>query len=403
MGMLLPGGFSSKELYNEIMRKYALSLGMTLLVGLLWGACEEEPTPYGGTDGAPPTKNDGTTTPTDGVAPDNAQGPQDGPKPTDKPGPPADKPKPPADKPRPPTDKPRPPVDKPKPPDKPPAGCSVFPANNPWNTDISSYSVHKNSAKYVANIGASESLHPDFGTVWAGAPNGIPYVIVPGNQPKVPIKFTDYPSESDPGPYPIPKNAPIEGGPNGTDDRHVIAVDMTNCMLYELFYAFPVSGGKSWKASSGAIFNMKSNKLRKIGWTSADAAGLPIFPGLVRYEEVKAGAIKHALRFTVVKSQKAYVLPATHWASSSTDPNRPPMGLRFRLKKSFNISGYSKDNQVILTALKKYGMIMADNGGDWFLSGAPNSKWNDSDLHKLKQVKGSDFEVVDTGPIKTSY
>jgi hypothetical protein len=280
--------------------------------------------------------------------------------------------------------------------------CTVFPAQNPWNTDISKHKVHANSAAFINSIGPDKGMHPDFGTVWAGAPNGIPFVVVPGNQPKVQIIFTDYPSESDPGPYPIPPNAPIEGGPQGTGDRHVIAVDMTSCMLYELFNAWPQKNG-SWKASSGAKFDMTSNKLRPLGWTSADAAGLPVYPGLIRYEEVQAGAINHALRFTVSKSQKAYVLPATHYASSSTDPNRPPMGLRLRLKSGFDISSYSKENQVILTALKKYGMFVADNGGDWYLSGAPNPKWDDDDLHKLKQVKGKDFEVVDTGPIKTSY
>ncbi len=284
-----------------------------------------------------------------------------------------------------------------------PAVCTVFPANNPWNTDISTLPVHKNSANFITSIGAGDSLHPDFGTVWAGAPNGIPYVIVPGNQTKVPIVYTAWGNQSDPGPFPIPDTAPIEGGPNGTGDRHVIAVDMTSCVLYELFYAFFQGAGKGWKASSGAKFDLKSNKLRTIGWTSADAAGLPIYPGLVRYDEVQSGAIKHALRFTVSKSQKAYVLPATHYASSSTDANRPPMGLRLRLKASVNISGYSKSNQVILKALKTYGMIVADNGSDWFLSGAPNAKWNDGDLNKLKQIKGSNFEVVDTGPIKTTY
>jgi hypothetical protein len=280
--------------------------------------------------------------------------------------------------------------------------CTVFPASNPWNTDISGSKVHASSAAFIASIGATKGLHPDFGTVWNGAPNGIPYVVVPGNQAKVPIVFTDYGNESDPGPYPIPPNAPIEGGANGTGDRHVIAVDMTGCVLYELFNAWPQPNG-SWEASSGATFDMRSNNLRPIGWTSADAAGLPVYPGLVRRDEVKAGAINHALRFTVSKSQKAYVLPATHYASSSTDPNLPPMGLRLRLKASFDISGFSADNQVILTAMKKYGMFVADNGSDWFISGAPDPSWDDDDLAKLSQVKGSDFEAVDTGPIKTSY
>jgi len=280
--------------------------------------------------------------------------------------------------------------------------CPIFPADNAWNTDISGLKVHASSQSFIASIGAGESLHADFGTVYEGAPNGIPYVVVGASQAKVPITFIDDGAEeSDPGPYPIPLDAPIEGGPDGDGDRHVIAVDMESCVLWELARGF--RKGDGWEAAYGAKFNLRSNALRPIGWTSADAAGLPIFPGLVRYDEVKAGAIRHAIRFTVNLSQKAYVLPATHYASSSTDPNRPPMGLRLRLKASYNISGFSKDNQVILTAFKKYGIIVADNGSDWFFSGAPDSRWNDEDLTKLSQLKGSDFEVVDSGPIKTSY
>lgn len=282
-----------------------------------------------------------------------------------------------------------------------PGGCTIFPPNNPWNQDITSLPVHSNSSNFVNAIGGSKPLHPDFGTVWNGAPNGIPFIIVPGNQPRVPINFTDYGDESDPGPYPIPLTAPIEGGPQGTGDRHVIALDLTNCMLYELFYAFPKANG--WDASSGAIFDLRTNKLRTIGWTSADAAGLPIMPGLVDYDEVQSGVIDHALRFTVGQSQRAFVRPATHWASTNTNPNLPPMGLRFRLKASFDISSFSQSNQVILRALKKYGMFMADNGGDWFLSGNPSPKWDDDDLSNLKSIQGTDFEVVDTGPIETSY
>lgn len=283
------------------------------------------------------------------------------------------------------------------------SACTVFPADNQWNTDISGNKVHQASASIIASIGADKSLHPDFGTVYNGAPNGIPYVLVPGGQALAPIVYTDYGDESDPGPFPIPQDAPVEGGAAGTDDRHVIAVDMSGCVLYELFNAWPQGKGKGWKASSGARFDLRSNKLRKIGWTSADAAGLPIYPGLVRHAEVATGTIGHALRFTVQKSRQAYVLPATHWASSSTDPSHPPMGLRLRLKASIDISGYSKSNQVILKALQTYGMFVADNGSDWFLSGAPNPKWDDDDLHQLKKIKGKDFEVVDTGPIRTSY
>jgi len=285
--------------------------------------------------------------------------------------------------------------------DFPSAGCTIFPADNPWNTDISGYEVHAKSAAFIASIGAAKGLHPDFGTVWEGAPLGIPYVMVPANQAKLPMTFESWPEESDPGPYPIPLDAPIEGGPSSSGDRHVIAVDLAACMLYEIGNAYPSPPG--WRASGGAKFNLRSNKLRKVGWTSADAAGLPIFPGLVRRDEVKSGAIKHALRFTVSKTQRAYVLPATHYASTNTDANLPPMGLRLRLKASFNLSGFSKDNQVILTAMKKYGIIVADNGSDWYISGAPDSQWNDEELSQLSKVKGSDFEVVDTGKINTSY
>ncbi len=277
--------------------------------------------------------------------------------------------------------------------------CQIFPANNPWNQDISKCQVHPNSANFVKSIGADKPLHPDFGTVYEGAPNGIPFVVVKGTQKMVPIHFTSYASDSDPGPYPIPDNAPVEGGPTGTGDRHVLVVDEDHCKLYELFSAHKVANG--WEAASGAIFDLKSNKLRPLGWTSADAAGLPIFPGLVRYEEVKKGAINHALRFTVENSQRAYILPATHFASSKTSVSLPPMGLRLRLKASYDISKFPKDAQIILTALKKYGMIVADNGGDWYLGGAPDPRWNDADLATLKQVKGSDFEAVFTGPVQT--
>lgn len=277
----------------------------------------------------------------------------------------------------------------------------VFPADNPWNTDISAYPVHSNSANFIASIGPSIGLHADFGTVWNGAPNGIPYVTVDGSQAQVPITFVAYGSESDPGPYPVPAGAPIEGGPSGTGDRHVLVVDTTNRRLYELFRAFPNAQG-GWDADSGAIFDMTSNALRPAGWTSADAAGLPVFPGLVRYDEaVTQGAINHALRFTVQASQRAYIEPARHWASSSTDPDRPPMGLRLRLKASVDISSFPPEVQVILTCLKRYGMLMADNGSNWYISGAPDPRWNDSNLATLSQIKGSDFEAVYTGPTIT--
>jgi hypothetical protein len=278
---------------------------------------------------------------------------------------------------------------------------AIFPANNPWNMDISSLPVHSNSANFVASIGAGVGLHPDFGTTYQGAPNGIPFDVVDASQPRVPITFVAYGSESDPGPYPVPPTAGIEGGPGGTGDRHVLVIDRDNGVLYELYRAFP-DGNGGWNADSGAIFDLASNAQRPLGWTSADAAGLPVFPGLVRYEEaVLNGAIEHALRFTVSRSQRGFVDPARHFASSSTDPNRPPMGLRLRLKQSVDLSGFPAEVRVILQALKTYGMIVADNGSDWFLSGAPDPRWSDSNLATMRQIVGSDFEVVDTGPIVT--
>jgi len=280
-------------------------------------------------------------------------------------------------------------------------GKRVFPPDNPWNKDISRDPVAPNSDALIASIGLDKSLHPDFGTVWSGAPNGIPYVVVPGTQPKVPVIF-EYAGESDPGPYPIPPDAPIEGGPDAKGDRHVLVIDRDNWKLYELFAAYPEEGGKRWRAGSGAIFDLNSNKMRPAGWTSADAAGLPIFPGLVRYDEVmEQKAIRHALRFTCTRTRRAYVYPARHFASRHTDLNLPPMGMRVRLKASFDISGFPPAAQVILTALKRYGMMVADNGGDWFLSGAPDPRWNDDDLQTLKRVKGRDFEVVKMDELAT--
>lgn len=276
--------------------------------------------------------------------------------------------------------------------------CTIFPADNPWNTDISGYPIHTKSAAYIASIGASTAMHADFGTVYNGAPNGIPFVVVPGDQPRVPITFA-WASESDPGPYPIPEDPPVEGGTNGTGDRHILIVDQENCELWEIFKSQFTNS--AWTGLSGAYFDLTSNVLRTDGWTSADAAGLPIFPGLVRLEEVEAGEITHALRFTVPQTQKAYIHPATHYASDATSSSLPPMGLRVRLKASVDISGFSTRNQVILTALKKYGMFLADNGSAWYLSGAPNSGWADDDLHDLNQIQGSDFEAVETGTIVT--
>jgi hypothetical protein len=278
-------------------------------------------------------------------------------------------------------------------------GRRLFPDDNPWNQDISGLPKDPNSDALIASIGLDKPLHPDFGTVWNGAPSGIPYVVVPGAQPKVPIHF-DYGGESDPGPYPVPLDAPIEGGPKSKGDRHVLVLDRDNGKLYELFSSY--REGSGWRAGSGAVFDLNSNQMRPAGWTSADAAGLPILPGLARYDEACIHkAIPHALRFTIVHSRRAYVYPARHFASTHTDPNLPPMGMRVRLRADYDISGFPPSAQVILTALKKYGMIVADNGGDWFVSGAPDPRWKDDELETLKRVKGRDFEVVKMGELVT--
>ncbi len=274
-------------------------------------------------------------------------------------------------------------------------GRKVFPAGDEWNRDVSKDPVDPNSAALIASIGADTGLHPDFGANWEGRPFGIPYVIVPGNQPKVPVRF-EYADESDAGPYPIPPDAPIEGGPQADGDRHVLVIDADRWVLYETFSSYPE--GKGWRAGSGAIFDLATNKPRPAGWTSADAAGLPIFPGLVRYDEVvEQKAVPHAVRFTCRRSRRAYVPPARHFASRDADPNLPPMGMRVRLKAGFDLSDFPASARVILTALKKYGMILADNGSDWFVSGAPDERWRDDELNALKRVKGSDFEVVKMG------
>jgi hypothetical protein len=277
----------------------------------------------------------------------------------------------------------------------------MFPADNAWNTDISADPLDPASATLISACGGTAALHPDFGTVFNGAPNGIPYVVVHGSQPKVPVTF-QYSDESDKGPYPIPPDAPIEGGAGSTGDRHVLVVDVDNWKLYELFDAHPANGGASWTAGSGAIFDLNSNALRPAGWTSADAAGLPILPGLVRYDEVvEQQEIRHALRFTCPTTRRAYISPARHFASSRTDASLPPMGMRVRLKSSVDISKFSARNQVILKAMRKYGMLLADNGSAFFVSGAPDSRWNDDELSALKTLHGSDFEVVKMGTLVT--
>ena len=282
-------------------------------------------------------------------------------------------------------------------------GALAFPANNPWNTDISGAAVDPASNALIAAIGLTTGLHPDFGSgLYQGAPIGIPYVVVAGNQPKVALHFTAYGDESDPGPYPLPPNAPIEGqqadGSAFGGDRHVLVIDRDANRLYEIGNAYPQSDG-SWQASGGAVFDLTSNNVRpgaQPGWTSADAAGLPIFPGLVRYEEAASGVIRHAFRFTVSATRKAYVPPANHWASSNTSATLPPMGMRVRLKAGFVIpSNFSTESKAILQAMKTYGMLVADNGSNWFVSGAPDPRWNnDKLLSELGSVKGADFEVL---------
>jgi hypothetical protein len=280
-------------------------------------------------------------------------------------------------------------------------GFVPFPSTSLWNTDISSAPVDANSANYINFIGSTVTLHPDFGSGTIHSQTiGIPYQVVAATQAKVAVTLGAFADESDPGPEPIPANALIEGYPKpGNGDRHVLVLEKDGCWLYELYNATVKSG--KWSADSADVWDMTINEQRPYTWTSADAAGLSVFVGLARYDEVAAGAINHALRFTVPTSQKAFVLPATHWASTTTNTNAPPMGLRLRLKASFDISAYPADDQVILTAMKKYGLILADNGSAIFVSGAPDDRWNNTNLNLLKQVTASNFEVVQTGTIYT--
>jgi len=279
-------------------------------------------------------------------------------------------------------------------------GCPVFPYGNIWSMPVDNLPVLADSAAYVTSIGADRSLKADFGSgTWEGGPIGIPFVVVGGEQPRLPVSFR-WADESDPGPYAVPLDAPIEGGSRSDGDRHAIALDRDNCILYELYRAFPGDG--RWRTDSAAIFDLRSHGLRPAGWTSADAAGLPILPGLVRYEEVAAGEIRHAIRFTAPRTQRAFLWPARHYASDSTDKKLPPMGLRMRLRANFDVSGYSAEMRVILNALKKYGMILADNGSPWFLSGAPDSRWNNEMLRELSRVHGSDFEAVDVSSLRVN-
>jgi len=282
-------------------------------------------------------------------------------------------------------------------------GFRPFPAADLWNQDISSAPVDPNSAAIINDIGPAIAVHADFGSgQYNGSNIGIPYVVVDGTQPLVTVNFNAYGDESDPGPMPVPPNGPIEGDPNpGNGDRHVLVLDKGNCFLYELFNSVP-GANNSWAADSAAVWDLTATEQRPYTWTSADAAGLPIFPGLARYDEVAAGRITHALRFTLQHSRAAFTPPATHWASNTSDPLAAPMGMRLRLKSSFDISRYSAANHVILQALKQYGMIMADNGSSMYISGAPDARWDNNDLHQLGNLHASDFEVVQMNPIYTA-
>lgn len=269
--------------------------------------------------------------------------------------------------------------------------CAVFPTNNIWNTPVDTLPVDANSNLYVATIGTTKFLHPDF----SAAGGGIPFVTVPGTQPKVPIVMSS--PEVDPGPYPVPPDAPVEIG----SDAHVLVVDRDNCILYEL-YAAAVQPDHSWTADSGAVFDLKCNALRPMWWTSADAAGLPILAGLVRYEEVQSGEIRHAIRLTVPQTRNSWVWPGRHRASSLTDVKYPPMGQRFRMKANYDISGFAPEVQVVLRALKKYGMILADNGSAWYITGVPDSRWDDDAFHAMHNILGSAFEAVDVSSLMIS-
>ena len=275
--------------------------------------------------------------------------------------------------------------------------CPVFPASNAWNARVDALPVAANSAQMIQSIGVGVGLHPDFGSgLYDGRPIGVPFDVVSKKTPRSKVSF-EYADESNRVPYPIPASVHIEGGRQSDGDRHALLLDKDACKLYELFALNPKGGG--WRAGSGAVWDLRSNALRPAGWTSADAAGLPIFPGLARYDEVARGVIDHALRFTASRTRRAYVYPARHYASSSDDPALPPMGLRVRLKASVDISGFPKQTRIVLQAMKTYGLILADNGSNWYVSGAPSPKWSNDDLHSLSRIHGSDFEVVDTSSL----
>jgi len=280
--------------------------------------------------------------------------------------------------------------------------CPVFPADNIWNTRVDALPRHPLSERFVESVGAGRILHPDFGAgLYEGAPIGIPLTVIPRGQKRVRVQF-EYSGESDLSAYPIPPDAAVERNGNPGSDRHIIVIDKDDCVLWELFATQKQKDG-TWKAGSGAIYDLKCNCMRPDGWTAADAAGLPILPGLVRYDEVEAGEIRHALRFTAEKTRKDWVWPARHAASQLADRQYPPMGQRFRLKADVDLSGFSKEAQVVLQALKKYGMMLADNGGNWFLSGTPDDRWPQQMIDDLRRIKGSDFEAVDAGDLMVAH
>ncbi|HET7572486.1 MAG TPA: hypothetical protein VFJ77_07445 [Gaiellaceae bacterium] len=276
--------------------------------------------------------------------------------------------------------------------------CPIFPASNAWNQRVDRLPVAHDSARLVASIGLDAHAHANFGSgLWDGGPIGIPFDVVSKRTPRSRVSFR-YAAESDRVRYPIPKGVHVEGGRGSSGDRHALLLDRDACRLYELYALYPKPGG-GWRAGSGAVFDLRSNRLRPAGWTSADAAGLPIFPGLARYDEVARGTIDHALRFTVPRTRRAHVYPARHDASDSTDPALPPMGLRVRLKASVDVSSFPRQSRVVLRALRRYGMILADNGSPWYVSGAPDRRWSNDDLHSLGRLTGADFEVVDTSSL----
>jgi hypothetical protein len=274
------------------------------------------------------------------------------------------------------------------------ARCTVFPATNAWNLRVDALPVAANSASLIQSIGLGTGVHADFGSgLWDGAPIGIPFDVVSKKTPRTRVAF-DYADESDRVAYPIPRGVHVEGGRSSDGDRHALLLDKDACKLYELYALYPKGNG--WTAGSGAVWNLRTNAMRPLGWTSADAAGLPIFPGLARYDEVARGVIDHALRFTASRTRKQYVYPARHYASSSDDPSLPPMGLRVRLKAGVDISGLPRQARVVAQAMKTYGMILADNGSSWYVTGSPSPKWSNDQLHALGRLTGADFEVVDT-------